>query len=174
MPSLAQKLLQEESDTLALMNLSSKDHVVMIGLFRPLVPRIEQTGAKLTVLEKQKNKALPHVLSFKSRGDILKRCTVAIITATSILNNTLENNIKRIGKSQMGEYSGTFHACLPGYIHGDACYPFGRLCCLGSAKSHANCFRGRGNTFTASLPEICQSTCNISMFEDHENDSTFQ
>jgi uncharacterized protein len=79
---------QEESDTLALMNLSSKDHVVMVGLFRPLVPRIEQTGAKLTILEQ--NNALPNVLSFKGRGDILKTCTVAVITATSLLNNTLE------------------------------------------------------------------------------------
>jgi hypothetical protein len=87
----------KESDTIALMNLSAKDHVVMIGLFRPLVPRIEQTGAKLTVLEKQKNKALPHVLSFKSRGDVLKRCTVAIITATSILNNTLEKILNELG-----------------------------------------------------------------------------
>ncbi|MDD4870635.1 MAG: DUF364 domain-containing protein [Kiritimatiellae bacterium] len=79
---------QEESDTLALMNLSSKDHVAMVGLFRPLVPRIEQSGAKLTILEQ--NKVLPNVLSFKSRGNILKTCTVAVITATSILNNTLE------------------------------------------------------------------------------------
>jgi uncharacterized protein (DUF4213/DUF364 family) len=79
---------QEESDTLALMDLSSKDHVAMVGLFRPLVPRIEQTGAKLTIIEQ--NKVLPNVLSFKSRGNILKTCTVAIITATSILNNTLE------------------------------------------------------------------------------------
>ncbi|MEW6584580.1 MAG: DUF364 domain-containing protein [Nitrospirota bacterium] len=82
----------EENDTIALMNLSPSDHVVMIGFFRPLVPRIEQTGAELTVLEKQKNRApaLPHILSFKSRGDILKSCSVAIITATTILNNTLE------------------------------------------------------------------------------------
>jgi uncharacterized protein len=79
---------QEESDALALMNLSSKDHVAMIGLFRPLVPRIEQTGAKLTILEN--NKALPHIVSFRNRGDILKTCTVAIITGTSLLNNTLE------------------------------------------------------------------------------------
>ena len=79
---------QEESDALALMNLSSRDHVVMVGFFRPLLSRIEKSGAKLTILEK--NKALPHIVSFKSRGDMLKTCTVAIITATSILNNTLE------------------------------------------------------------------------------------
>jgi uncharacterized protein (DUF4213/DUF364 family) len=88
---------QEESDALDLMNLSSRDHVVMIGFFRPLAPRIEQTGAKLTVLEKQKNRMLPHILSFKSRGDILKSCTVAIITATSILNNTLEKILNDLG-----------------------------------------------------------------------------
>lgn len=86
-----------ESDTISLMNLSAKDHVVMIGLFRPLVTRVEETGAKLTVLEKQKNKALPHVLSFKNRGDMLKRCTVAIITATTILNNTLEKILNELG-----------------------------------------------------------------------------
>jgi uncharacterized protein len=86
---------QEESDTLALMDLSSKDHVAMVGLFRPLVPRIEQTGAKLTVIEQ--NNALPNVLSFKSRGDMLKTCTVAIITATSILNNTLETILNDLG-----------------------------------------------------------------------------
>lgn len=79
---------QEESDTLALMDLSSKDHVAMVGLFRPLVNRIEQTGAKLTIIEQ--DKALPNVLSFQSRGNILKTCNVAVITATSILNNTLE------------------------------------------------------------------------------------
>lgn len=90
---------QNESDTFALMNLSSRDRVVMIGLFRPLVPLIKQTGAKLIVLEKQKNKTLSHipVLSFKSRGDILKSCTIAIITATSILNNTLERILNELG-----------------------------------------------------------------------------
>jgi uncharacterized protein len=86
---------QEESDTLALMNLSSRDHVAMVGFFRPLVPRIEKTGAQLTVLEK--NDALPDILSFKSRGNVLKTCTVAIITATSILNNTVETILNDLG-----------------------------------------------------------------------------
>jgi uncharacterized protein (DUF4213/DUF364 family) len=88
----------EEGDAIDLMNLSSNDHVAMVGLFRPLVTRIEQTGAKLTVLEKQKNRALLHipVFSFKSRWDIFKSCTVAIITATSMLNNTLEKILNNL------------------------------------------------------------------------------
>jgi len=89
---------REESDTLALMNLSSKDHVAMVGLFRPLVPRIEQSGAKLTILEQ--DKALPKVLSFKNRGNILKTCTVAVITATSLLNNTLETILNELEESR--------------------------------------------------------------------------
>ena len=92
---LSVKAPQEESDALALMNLSSKDHVAMVGLFRPLVPRIEQTGAKLIIMEQ--NKALPNILSFKSRGNILRTCTVVIITATSILNNTLETILNDLG-----------------------------------------------------------------------------
>jgi hypothetical protein len=78
----------DESDTLTLMHLSPKDHVVMIGFFGPLVSRIKQTGAELTIIEI--NKDLPEAVSFESRGDRLKTSTVAIITATSILNNTLE------------------------------------------------------------------------------------
>jgi len=88
----------EESDTLTLMKLSPKDHVVMIGFFGPLVSRIKQTGAQLTIIEK--NKDLPQVVSFNSRGDILKTCTVAIITATSILNNTLELILNDIENSR--------------------------------------------------------------------------
>jgi len=94
---LSAEASHEESDALALMNLSPKDHVVMIGLFRPLVPRIEQTGAKLTVLEKQKNRVIPNIISYRSRGGILSSCSVAIITATSILNSTLENILNELG-----------------------------------------------------------------------------
>ena len=89
---LSKETPQEESDALALMNLSSNDHVVMIGLFRPLVARIEQTGAKLMVLEKKRSRALPDipVLSFRRGGTRLSSCPVAIITATVHLNSTLE------------------------------------------------------------------------------------
>ena len=58
---LSAKASHEESDAIALMNLSSDDHVVMIGLFRPLVARIEQTGARLMVLEKNKSRTIPNI-----------------------------------------------------------------------------------------------------------------
>jgi uncharacterized protein (DUF4213/DUF364 family) len=94
---LSAKASHEESDTIALMNLSSDDHVVMIGLFRPLVARIEQTGATLMVLEKNKSRTIPNILSFRRRRGILSSCSVAIITATSILNSTLEKILNELG-----------------------------------------------------------------------------
>jgi uncharacterized protein len=76
-------------DSLDLFHLTHKDKVVMVGRFTPLVDRIESTGASLTVLEKDAAKGL--VLSKGERRTILKNCTVAILTATALLYDDLEN-----------------------------------------------------------------------------------
>ncbi|MGZ6249155.1 MAG: enolase N-terminal-like fold-containing protein, partial [Syntrophales bacterium] len=41
---------EDERDTLSIMGLTPEDHVTMVGLFTPMVPKIERTGAKLTVI----------------------------------------------------------------------------------------------------------------------------
>ena len=89
---------EEEQDTIELINLTSTDRVAMIGLFRPLVPRIKETGAALSIIEK--NAALMEVADQKVREKVLKECTVAIITATSILNNTVEEVLNGLGSPQ--------------------------------------------------------------------------
>lgn len=86
---------EEEKDTIELINLTSMDRVVMIGLFRPLMPRIEKTGALLSIIER--NAALMELPDQKAREKALKECTVAIITATSILNNTIEEVLNGLG-----------------------------------------------------------------------------
>lgn len=86
---------EEEQDTIELINLMSTDKVTMIGLFRPLVPRIKETGAALSIIER--NAALMEVADQKVREKVLKECTVAIITATSILNNTVEEVLNGLG-----------------------------------------------------------------------------
>ena len=72
---------EDERDSLSIMKLMPEDHVAMVGLFTPMVPKIEATGAKLTVIER--NPARLAVLDKKDSDRILKECTVAIITATS-------------------------------------------------------------------------------------------
>lgn len=89
------KAPEKEDDSIDLMNLSPHDHVAMVGLFKPLVRKIQDTGAELSIIEK--NPARAEVFDSNTTGKILKDCTVAIITATSIINGTLEDIVNRLG-----------------------------------------------------------------------------
>lgn len=85
----------EEGDSIDLMNLTSRDRVAMIGLFRPLVKRIRTTGAELDIIERDESR-IP-LQSAGKTSDLLARCTVAIITATSLLNDTLDGILRDLG-----------------------------------------------------------------------------
>ncbi len=84
-----------EGDSLDLLHLTPKDKVAMVGRFTPMVGRIGDKGASLTVLEKDAAKGL--VLSKRERRTILKKCTVAIITATALLYDDLEDILNDLG-----------------------------------------------------------------------------
>lgn len=87
---------EPERDSIALMNLSPADRVAMVGYFGPLVERIRKTGANLRIIEKNPNR-MEEILDRKDSDKILEECSVAIITATSILNNTIEEILNRLG-----------------------------------------------------------------------------
>ena len=84
-----------EDDALKILSLSSLDRVAMIGLFAPLVKRIEQTGARLSIIERNPQRS--RVLSDMEKARLLGDCTVAIVTATTILTNTLEETLTALG-----------------------------------------------------------------------------
>jgi len=79
-----------EEDTIGLMKLRSGERVAMVGLFRPIVPRIEATGVRLSVIERDTPE--------NERREALGACDVAIITATTLLNGTLEGVLNELGK----------------------------------------------------------------------------
>jgi uncharacterized protein (DUF4213/DUF364 family) len=81
---------RQEEDTIGLMKLRPGERVAMVGLFRPIVPRIEATGVTLSVIERDTPET--------ERRDILGACSVAIITATTLLNGTLEGILNELGK----------------------------------------------------------------------------
>jgi len=87
---------KEEEDTLSLINLTPQDRVAMVGFFPPLVPKIKATGAALSVIER--NPSRTAVLGKKEQEEALKSCTVAIITATTLLNDTLEETLGALGR----------------------------------------------------------------------------
>jgi uncharacterized protein (DUF4213/DUF364 family) len=69
--------------------------VAMVGFFAPLIARIQARGASLTVIEK--NPARTEILNDAGKKQALKSCDVAIITATTLLNNTFEETINSLG-----------------------------------------------------------------------------
>lgn len=77
-----------DSEAVSLLNIQQKDHVVMVGFFGPLIPKIKKTGCTFDVLDL--NSAKPGIVNLRSGPDLLAACDVAIITATSIINNTLD------------------------------------------------------------------------------------
>lgn len=86
---------EKEDDSIDLMNLSRHDRVAMVGLFRPIVGRIQDTGAELSIIERDPTRS--EVFDSNTTNEILEDCSVAIITATSIINSTLEDIINRLG-----------------------------------------------------------------------------
>jgi uncharacterized protein (DUF4213/DUF364 family) len=86
---------EDERDSLSIMNLMPEDHVAMVGLFSPMVPKIQGTGANLAIIER--NPVRLAVLDKNESGRILRECTVAIITATALLNDTLEEVLNSLG-----------------------------------------------------------------------------
>ncbi len=86
----------DDREATACLDLRSGERVVMIGLFAPLVPRILAAGAALTVIEK--NPERMKIPNERDRDEALKGCDVAIITATTLLNDTFEETVSRLGR----------------------------------------------------------------------------
>ncbi len=85
----------EDREATTFLNLQPGEKVAMVGLFAPLVERIRSTGATLTIVEKNPERL--ELLSPEEKQKALKDCDVAIITATTLLNNTFEETIGLLG-----------------------------------------------------------------------------
>ncbi len=85
----------EEGDTLALLGLTDSDRVAMVGMFGPLVKKIRHTGAELSIIERYP--AQMNVEEDEGRKNILQKCTIPIITATTIVTDTMEGVLNAMG-----------------------------------------------------------------------------
>lgn len=85
----------EDQEATTYFNLQPGEKVAMVGLFAPLVERIRKTGATLVIIEKNPERI--ELLSPEDRRKTLAECNVAIITATTLLNNTFEETISLMG-----------------------------------------------------------------------------
>ena len=105
----------EDREATTYFNLKPDEKVAMVGLFAPLIDRIRVTGAKLTVIEKN-----PERLGLLSPGEkrcALQECDVAIITATTLLNNTFEETVDCLGAPRLVALIGPSTPLVPEIFH---------------------------------------------------------
>ena len=112
-----------EGDALDLIRLTPADRVVMVGRFRPLIEKIRVTGASLTILEKDADKGL--VLAGRERGAVLRDATVALITATTLLYDSLEEILDDLGSARHVTVLGPTTPMLAGLFAGTPVHHLG-------------------------------------------------
>lgn len=101
----------EDCEATTYFDLKPGENVAMVGLFAPLVERIRKTGAKLTVIEKNPERI--DLLSAEDKRKALVECNVAIITATTLLNNTFEETIGLLGAPRIVALMGPSTPLVP-------------------------------------------------------------
>jgi uncharacterized protein (DUF4213/DUF364 family) len=81
-----------QMDSLEFLNLQASDHVGMVGFFPPVVKKIEEKKIPLTIIEKKKDllQASPYWQVTLDPQELMK-CNKVIITATTVLNNSLDH-----------------------------------------------------------------------------------
>ncbi|MDQ2078944.1 DUF364 domain-containing protein [Xanthobacteraceae bacterium Astr-EGSB] len=79
----------ESSDVLELLTIRGEDEVGMVGHFRPLTAPLRAKAKALHVFERHAD-AAAGILAAEAARDVLPRCQVAIVTATSLLNRTMD------------------------------------------------------------------------------------
>jgi uncharacterized protein (DUF4213/DUF364 family) len=103
---------QSTGDILDHLDLSAEDEVGMVGYFGPLVKPIRERARSLTVFERAPNPQgdlRPAAEAF----DVLPRCSVALITSTSIINRTIDTLLEAAGGCRVVTLLGASTPLIP-------------------------------------------------------------
>ena len=84
---------QKAGDIMEQLSIGPDDQVGMVGNFQPIVKRIKPTGAKLHIFERIESPS-GNLLPAEDAKRVLPDCSVALITATTLINHTLEDLIE--------------------------------------------------------------------------------
>ncbi len=102
------------ADTIGELAPGPGDHVGVIGLFPPLVPRILATGARLTVLELDPRLAAEHDgWRVTLDREALRGCQKVLSTSTVLLNDTVDAVAARCAGARVFAVVGPGASCLP-------------------------------------------------------------
>jgi len=76
-------------DLLDVLELRPDDHVGMVGCFSPLVEPVRQRVKRLSIFERRGH-LTPDLLPENRAAELLPECSVALITATTLVNGTID------------------------------------------------------------------------------------
>jgi uncharacterized protein (DUF4213/DUF364 family) len=76
-------------DLLDVLELRPDDHVGMVGYFSPLVEPVRQRVKRLFIFERRGH-LTPDLLPENRAAELLPKCSVALITATTLINGTVD------------------------------------------------------------------------------------
>ncbi|HTP24721.1 MAG TPA: DUF364 domain-containing protein [Anaeromyxobacteraceae bacterium] len=85
-----------QGDVLATLDIGAADRVAMVGYFAPLLPSLRESGCKLDIIERKPAK--PGTVSPEIGRAALASCSVAIITATTLVNGTCDEVLSSLGE----------------------------------------------------------------------------
>jgi uncharacterized protein (DUF4213/DUF364 family) len=104
----------DSEDSLGALAPRRGEHIGMIGLFRPLVARIAEAGARLTVLELRPDLAGEHD-QYRVTLDPgeLASCDKVVSTCTVLLNDTLDRVLAACRKARHFAIIGPTAGCVP-------------------------------------------------------------
>lgn len=91
--------------------------VAMVGFFAPLLPRLHASGARVTVFERDRSRH-PEAHSEQEAYERLGRFDVALITATSIVNHSVDRLLAAAGGCRQVVLLGASTPMLPSAFEG--------------------------------------------------------
>ncbi|MBN2168422.1 MAG: DUF364 domain-containing protein [Actinobacteria bacterium] len=95
-----------KGDLLNMLDLQPGEKVVTIGRFKPMEPELESRGVALEVVE------------WGDSPEPLRNCHVALVTATSIINNTIDTLLQTVGNAREVVILGPSTPYAPGAFAG--------------------------------------------------------
>ena len=84
-----------QKDVIDLVDIKESDHVAMVGFFGPVVMNLRKTGCRLDIIELASDR--PGTISPEEGKASLAACTVAILTATSVVTGTIDGLLADLG-----------------------------------------------------------------------------
>jgi len=89
------------TDSLGLLNLHTGDKIGMVGLFPPLVKKIEELGITLVVIEKKEQLVIKNPdWEVTLDPERLTECNKALITSTTVLNDSIDEILQYCSQAE--------------------------------------------------------------------------